>query len=156
MLWLKLRHSLQGLIAGSKEGISVKSASFLDDASNSTLGVRERQLFHPSWHVFKILITVDHHPINQFAKIFVISLPSRGDRRDAMTLAAAVSGLDIEFIDGIVGSDVDPKTLSLVGEAKGLRPPELGIWRAHLNVYREIVQRNITSALIMEVSTPTV
>lgn len=69
-----------------------------------------------------------------------------------MTLAAAMSGLDIEFIDGVLGGDIDPKTLHLVGEGKDLRASELGIWRAHLNVYREIVRRNITSALIMEVS----
>lgn len=69
-----------------------------------------------------------------------------------MTLAAAVSGLEIEFVDGVFGGDIDPKTLNLVGEGKDLRASELGIWRAHLNVYREIVRRNITSALIMEVS----
>lgn len=69
-----------------------------------------------------------------------------------MTLAAAVSGLDIEFVDGVLGGDIDPKTLNLVGDGKDLRLSELGIWRAHLNVYREIVRRNITSALIMEVS----
>lgn len=69
-----------------------------------------------------------------------------------MTLAAAVSGLDIEFVDGVLGGHIDPKTLDLVGEGKDLRASELGIWRAHLNVYREIVRRNITSALIMEVS----
>lgn len=71
-----------------------------------------------------------------------------------MTLAAAVSGLDIEFVDGVLGGDIDPKTLNLVGDGKDLRASELGIWRAHLNVYREIVRRNITSALIMEVSPP--
>lgn len=71
-----------------------------------------------------------------------------------MVLAAAVSGLDIEFIDGVVGGDIDPKTIDLVGDGRELRASELGIWRAHLNVYREIVHRNITSALIMEVSSP--
>lgn len=69
-----------------------------------------------------------------------------------MTLAAAVSGLDIEFVDGVLGGDIDPKALNLIGEGKDLRASELGIWRAHLNVYREIVRRNITSALVMEVS----
>lgn len=90
--------------------------------------------------------------ILQFGKIFVISLPSRVDRRDAMVLAAAVSGLDIEFVNGVVGGDIDPKTINLVGEGHDLRQSELGIWRAHLNVYRKIVQQKITSALIMEVS----
>lgn len=67
-----------------------------------------------------------------------------------MVLAAAVSGLDIEFVDGVVGADMDTKTFHLVGEGRDLKPPELGIWRAHLNVYREIVHRGISSALIME------
>lgn len=71
-----------------------------------------------------------------------------------MVLAAAVSGLEIEFVDGVIGGNIDPKTINLAGEGHDLRASELGIWRAHLNVYREIVQRNITSALIMEVSPP--
>lgn len=131
----------------AKEDTSDKAASLLDDASNSTLGVRARDSIHYTCIPWLIPMC-----ILQFGKIFVISLPSRVDRRDAMVLAAAVSGLDIEFVDGVVGGDIDPKTINLVGEGHDLRQSELGIWRAHLNVYRKIVQQKITSALIMEVS----
>lgn len=67
-----------------------------------------------------------------------------------MVLAAAVSGLEVEFVNGVVGADMDPKTYHLEGGGRDLSPPELGIWRAHLNVYREIVRRGIKSALVME------
>jgi hypothetical protein len=42
-----------------------------------------------------------------FQKIFVISLPTRYDHRDSMTLAAAFSDLQIEYIDGVTDVDRD-------------------------------------------------
>lgn len=85
-----------------------------------------------------------------FEKIFVVGLPSRTDRRDGMVLQAAVSNIEVEFIDGVRGDDVPDKAIP---SALGLeRPPPglLGSWRAHMNAIREIVHRNISSALIFE------
>jgi hypothetical protein len=67
-----------------------------------------------------------------------------------MLLQAALSDLDIEFIDGPYGKDVVDKAVPL-GPDDG-RPPDgvLGCWRAHMNAIHEIVKRNISSALIME------
>ena len=45
----------------------------------------------------------------QFQKIFVLSLPNRRDKRDAVTLSAYISGLEIEFVDGVNGSEVSTK-----------------------------------------------
>jgi hypothetical protein len=52
----------------------------------------------------------------QFEKIFVVGLASRTDRRDGMMLQAAISDMQIEFIDGIAGKDVPGKAIPM---AKG-------------------------------------
>ncbi|KAI1457082.1 glycosyltransferase family 25 protein [Annulohypoxylon moriforme] len=86
-----------------------------------------------------------------FEKIFVIGLPSRTDRRDGMVLAAALSNLEIEFIDGVDGKSVPDKALlNSQEELKRLADPVIGAWRAHMNAIQEVVRRNLSSALIME------
>ncbi|KAF2101184.1 hypothetical protein NA57DRAFT_34782 [Rhizodiscina lignyota] len=83
-----------------------------------------------------------------FQKIFVINLPSRTDHRDAITLAAALTDLELEFVDGV--TEVAEKALPPGGKEVKLNKGGLGNWRAHLNIMRMIVERNITSALILE------
>ncbi|KAK8253120.1 hypothetical protein HDK77DRAFT_170714 [Phyllosticta capitalensis] len=92
-----------------------------------------------------------HDVLNQtlgFQKIFVINLPSRTDHRDAMSLAAAVTGLEIEYVDGV--TEVEDKALPPGGAEVHLNKGGLGNWRAHLNIARMIVEQNITSALVLE------
>ena len=67
-----------------------------------------------------------------FQKIFVISLPSRTDHRDVTSLAAASTGLEFEFVDGV--ADVSHRALPPGGENLGLTNGALGNWRAHMNV----------------------
>jgi hypothetical protein len=67
----------------------------LQDIQNSTLGVRS---FSQG---------LENYPdISQFQKIYVLSMPNRSDKRDALVLSAYLSGLELEFIDG-----VDPATI---------------------------------------------
>ncbi|KAK4126790.1 glycosyltransferase family 25 protein [Parathielavia appendiculata] len=87
-----------------------------------------------------------------FQHIFVINLSTRTERRDAMTLSAALSELKITWVDGVAGKDVpdnalpgDPTTRQ---GAFGLG--NKGSWRAHMNVLQRIVRENVTSALILE------
>lgn len=68
----------------------------------------------------------------QFQSVFVINLPSRTDRRDAMTLAAALSGLEVTWIDGVAGADVPDEALP--GGSTTMRAGNRGSWRAHMNV----------------------
>jgi hypothetical protein len=62
-------------------------------------------------------------------------MPSRTDRRDATSLAAAVSGLKIDFIEGVDGESVLEVSLPPSGTdqsvklSKGIR----GSWRSHMN-----------------------
>jgi hypothetical protein len=73
----------------------------------------------------------------QFQKMFVIGLPSRTDRRDSMSLAAAYTGLEIEYVDGV--TDVDNKTLPPGGLERGPDAGSIRAWRAHMNLMRQSV-----------------
>ncbi|OCL12208.1 glycosyltransferase family 25 protein, partial [Glonium stellatum] len=84
-----------------------------------------------------------------FQKILVINLPSRTDRRDAMSLSAAVSDLQLDWINGVSGEDVMEKALPL-GDHKSISPGNKGSWRAHMNALQAIVEQNLTTALILE------
>ncbi|KAF2493245.1 hypothetical protein BU16DRAFT_465319, partial [Lophium mytilinum] len=84
-----------------------------------------------------------------FQKIFVLNLPSRTDRRDSMSLAAALSILQIEYIDGVAGDDVLEKVLP-PNNHKTMAKGNIGSWRAHMNALLTIVEQNISTALILE------
>lgn len=49
-----------------------------------------------------------------FQKIYAISMPSRTDKRDYLALMSLVSGLEIEFADGVNGSDMHPRSFPSV------------------------------------------
>ena len=46
----------------------------------------------------------------QFEKIFVLSMPERHDKRDALSLSASLSNIDFEWIDGVDGSSISRKS----------------------------------------------
>lgn len=79
-----------------------------------------------------------------------MSLPSRTDRRDAITLSAALSGIDVEFIDGLQGQDVPDKAIPSGPGQNRMGDASIGSWRAHMNAIQEIVKHNLSSALILE------
>ncbi|KAH9895375.1 glycosyltransferase family 25 protein [Xylariomycetidae sp. FL2044] len=115
-----------------------------------------------------------------FGDILVINLPSRTDRRDAMTLAGAVSNLTLSWIEGLEGSEhretepgeeegeegetrpppgdgVDDETAESSRRRKQRKvserfrvPGARGSWRAHMNALQAVVERDLGSALILE------
>ncbi|KAI2642940.1 glycosyltransferase family 25 protein [Xylaria nigripes] len=85
-----------------------------------------------------------------FSKIFVVGLPERTDKRDALALTGALTGFHVEFVDGIKGESVSNKALPLGVNRELLREENLGSWRGHMNVIRRIVEEDLESALIME------
>ncbi|KAF4783518.1 hypothetical protein HER10_EVM0010984 [Colletotrichum scovillei] len=85
-----------------------------------------------------------------FEKIFVVGLPSRTDRRDGMILQAALSDIEIDFVDGVPGKEVSDKAIPKTSEHDRLGDGAIGCWRGHMNALEEIVRRNLTSALILE------
>ncbi|KAF2142941.1 glycosyltransferase family 25 protein [Aplosporella prunicola CBS 121167] len=87
-------------------------------------------------------------PLGLFQKIFVIKLSSRTDHRDSMSLSAAFTDLNIEYVNSI--AEDEEKILSPDGSKTNLNEADLEVWRAHKNVARMIVEQNITSALVLE------
>ncbi|KAL9111811.1 MAG: hypothetical protein Q9227_003870 [Pyrenula ochraceoflavens] len=91
-----------------------------------------------------------HNATLGFGNIFAVSLAERTDRRDAMLLMGTMTGLDIEFIDGVKTEDVPEKALPYPAEKKHFSGGDVGSWRAHLNALSEVIRRNLTTALILE------
>ena len=71
-----------------------------------------------------------------FQKIYVINLAGRTDKRDAMVLSAFYTGLDIQFLDGVVGADVPLKAYPQDWRSEETTN-SIGTWRAHMNVYQK-------------------
>lgn len=73
----------------------------------------------------------------KFGDIFVVSLPSRTDRRDGMTLQAALSHLSINFIDGVFGKNVPDSAIPTSGTHDRMGDSSIGSWRGHMNAMQE-------------------
>jgi hypothetical protein len=69
----------------------------------------------------------------KFGKVFVINLPSRTDHRDAMLVAATVSDIQLDWIDGVNGEQVSDRALPADTNRDVLGNGNVGSWRAHLN-----------------------
>jgi hypothetical protein len=68
-----------------------------------------------------------------------------------MTLGAALSDIAIDFIDSTDGTAVPDKAIPTMGDDRErLANPVIGSWRGHVDALREVVRRNLSSALIME------
>lgn len=67
-----------------------------------------------------------------------------------MVLQAALSDLDVDFVDGVQGSDVPEKAIPKAENAEHIGGADLGSWRGHLNAIQQVVRRNLSSALILE------
>jgi GR25 family glycosyltransferase involved in LPS biosynthesis len=85
-----------------------------------------------------------------FSKVFVVGLPERTDKRDAMTLTSALTGFHVDFVDGVKGESIPDKAVPLGIDRHALMETNLGSWRGHMNAVRRIVEEDLESALIME------
>ncbi|KJZ76836.1 hypothetical protein HIM_03713 [Hirsutella minnesotensis 3608] len=85
-----------------------------------------------------------------FEKLLVVGLPSRTDRRDGMILQAALSDMEIGFVDGVTEPQVEEKAIPKIENADHIHGPNLGSWRGHMNAIQQVVWQNLSSALIFE------
>lgn len=67
-----------------------------------------------------------------------------------MTLSAATSNIHFEFIDGVTGDSIKPSAYPPPLENQKLQAGIRGSWRTHMNTLQTIIDRNLTTALIME------
>ena len=63
-------------------------------------------------------------------------MPERSDKRDAMTLAASLTGFNVDYVDGIRGDTIPNKSLPIGQEDRKMTNQRLGSWRAHMNTIR--------------------
>ncbi|KAF2020548.1 glycosyltransferase family 25 protein [Aaosphaeria arxii CBS 175.79] len=84
-----------------------------------------------------------------FEKIFAINAPWRTDRKDSISLAASYSGISLDWIDGVRAEDILLKAYP-PGNHQDMSEGNRGSWRAHMNAIREVIQQNLTTALIFE------
>ena len=71
-----------------------------------------------------------------FSKVFVIGLPERTDKRDALVLTSSLTGFSVEFVDGVRGESVPEKAIPFGQNKDSLPLTYRGSWRSHINVVR--------------------
>jgi hypothetical protein len=80
-----------------------------------------------------------------FQEVKMISLPLRGDKQDAFAMQATMSGISYDLVDGVIGSTIPQKALPFRMDQDEMT---IGCWRAHLNIWRDMVLRNVQSMMI--------
>ncbi|KAI1324870.1 hypothetical protein F5Y16DRAFT_379788 [Xylariaceae sp. FL0255] len=103
----------------------------------------------PATSSFSVTDTASNNTLG-FSKVFVIGLPERSDKRDAITLSSALTGFRVDFMDGVRGESIPDQAVPFRVDRHALMETNLGSWRGHMNVIRKMVDENIQSALIME------
>ncbi|KAF2963589.1 hypothetical protein GQX73_g9986 [Xylaria multiplex] len=77
-----------------------------------------------------------------FEEIFVINLPSRQDRQNAMVMAGRVSNLTLTFLEGLTGDSLPSPHFSSAGAR--------GSWGSHMKALQTIVDKGLGSGLVLE------
>lgn len=71
-----------------------------------------------------------------FQKIFVVNLPERTDKRDALSLVAALTDIKLTWTSAVRGTSVPDKALPLGVDRQGWRDGGIGSWRSQMNIIR--------------------
>jgi hypothetical protein len=144
------------LYLGSSTSSSAYLSSFKSHSSpSSSTGTSKPSystLYGPSYHGSSTPADINRvtNTTLGFSKVFVVSLPERSDKRDALTLASTLTGFNIEWIPGVRGETIPDKAVPLGVDRKKLMETNLGSWRGHMDAVRRIVAEGLDSALIME------
>ncbi|KAG5981483.1 hypothetical protein E4U54_006638 [Claviceps lovelessii] len=83
-----------------------------------------------------------------FEKVFYISLASRSDRQDMMTMLSSVTNVSLTHQPAANGNDIPDKAKP--NGAGGLRPGQIGCWRSHADIWKRMVEENIQTAMVVE------
>ncbi|RYP80210.1 hypothetical protein DL769_002568 [Monosporascus sp. CRB-8-3] len=85
-----------------------------------------------------------------FPKVFIVGLPERSNKRDAIALTSALTGFHVEWVDGVNGERISNEAAPFGVYMERLWNTNLGSWRGHMTTVRRIVEENLQSAMIME------
>lgn len=77
-----------------------------------------------------------HNETLGFQKIFVVNLPERTDKRDALSLVSALTNIKLTWTSAIRGTSVPDKALPLGVDREGWRDGGIGSWRSQMNIIR--------------------
>lgn len=80
-----------------------------------------------------------HNATLGFEKIFVVNLPERADKRDALSLVSALTDIKLTWTSALRGTSVPDKALPLGVDRNGWRDGGIGSWRSQMNVIRTLV-----------------
>ncbi|KAK9466186.1 hypothetical protein V1512DRAFT_264063 [Lipomyces arxii] len=90
-----------------------------------------------------------------FGAILMLSLTSRTDRQDSISLISSLCDMQVtHMIPGVVTDEISPKAYPYGPAMKKLSQdeykPYLGSWRSHMNAFKYIIDNKIETALIIE------
>lgn len=85
-----------------------------------------------------------------FGNIYVVNMPDRMDKLDAMKLTASLTGFSFETIPAVNGRKVSAKVLSEDFPEGDNHDGQIGCWRSHLAFAHKILENKLASAMIME------
>ncbi|KAK0609592.1 hypothetical protein B0T17DRAFT_501505 [Bombardia bombarda] len=85
-----------------------------------------------------------------FHAIYYVNMKARFDREDAMALQAYLSGLEIQDYPAVEADQIDPVGMPPTHRPGVLKTGERGCWRAHANIWSEMVRKKLPPVLIME------
>ena len=83
-----------------------------------------------------------------FGDIYLINMPRRTDKLDAFRLITSVTNMSYSIIPGVDGKQIPH--VAWPGFYEEGRESNTGSWRAHMNAAASILDRNLSSALIVE------
>lgn len=89
-----------------------------------------------------------HNSTLGFGDIYVINLPGRTDKLDALRLFTSVTNISYTVVPGVDGKDM--QHVAWPGFYEEGRDSNTGSWRAHMNAAASILDNNLSSALIVE------
>ncbi|KAJ5761970.1 uncharacterized protein N7511_005352 [Penicillium nucicola] len=85
-----------------------------------------------------------------FEHVYAIGLKERTDKRDFLTVSAAVSGFQVEWLDGVRPQELQQKALPEGYNLSVTDPNAIGCWRAHMNALSNVLTNSYSTALILE------
>ncbi|KAJ9157504.1 Glycosyl transferase family 25 protein [Pleurostoma richardsiae] len=84
-----------------------------------------------------------------FHSIRFINMKSRYDRQDAAVIQAYLSGIDLQDAAAVDGATINAVGLPPTSN-DALKPGEKGCFRAHANIWSEVVQKRLPPVLVIE------
>ncbi|RFU28210.1 hypothetical protein B7463_g8131, partial [Scytalidium lignicola] len=86
-----------------------------------------------------------------FEKIIAVGLKERSDRRDALTLQGSLTGIRVEFTDGIRGEEMSPKAMPPGKDYDAMGKSNIGSWRGHMNAIRRYVPHHRILCVVTDI-----